>query len=66
MLTADAEMQKAIRAMQEQLLIVLIQMMGGEISISTSEVDEVPRGKVLMMTVDADKKVFHFSVASVT
>lgn len=46
---------------KEQLLLVLIQRLGGSVSLPVKEVDETG-GLVLAMSVDADARVFHFEV----
>lgn len=53
--------QQAIEAMKSQLLIVLINRLGGSVDIPVSEVDGT--GKfVLAMKMDQASRAFHFEV----
>ena len=54
------EHQQLIEAMKSQLLIVLVNRLGGVVDIPVGEVDDVPRGVNLAMSVR--NGVLHFEV----
>lgn len=59
------EHQQAIEAMKSQLLIVLINRLGGSVDIPVAEVDGT--GKfVLAMKMDQASRSFHFEVQAKT
>lgn len=51
----------AMDNMKEQLLLCLVQRLGGKVSIHVSEIDDTG-GLLLMMSVDPETKVFNFVV----
>lgn len=57
------EHQQVIEAMKSQLLIVLINRLGGDITIPVAEVDGTGKYN-LAMSVDTKKGEFHFVVQS--
>lgn len=50
----------ALSAMKDQLIIVLIERLGGNVSIPVEEIDEAPVGKILHFNVI--DRVFNFIV----
>ena len=53
--------QQAIEAMKSQLIIVLVNRLGGEINIPVSEIDGTGKYN-LAMKIDPDKSEFTFTV----
>lgn len=51
----------AIEAMKGQLLIVLVERLGGNVEIPVAEIDDTS-GKLLMMELDQEKRCFKFVV----
>lgn len=47
--------------LKDQLLLVLIERLGGDITIPVAEVDNTG-GKLLNMSLDQDKREFHFTL----
>ena len=52
----------AIDNLKEQLLLVLINRLGGDLKIPADEIDATG-GMVLQMSLDGDTRVFHFVVS---
>ena len=57
------EHQQAIEAMKDQLLIVLINRLGGTADIPVNEIDDTGRFG-LAMKLDPEARIFHFEVAT--
>lgn len=47
--------------LKDQLLLVLIERLGGDITIPVAEVDNTG-GKLLNMSIDQKKREFHFTI----
>jgi len=58
----DAEAAAMIEAMKNDLLIVLIERLGGKIDIPVKEVDEKPKGAALTVAINDAADVFSFRV----
>jgi len=58
----SVELIKALDEMKDQLILVLVERLGGEVVIPVSEIDIAPLGKILMMEFDQDKLEFTFEV----
>jgi len=58
----NVELINAIDEMKDQLILVLVERLGGEVVIPVSEIDIAPLGKILMMEFDQDKLEFTFEV----
>ena len=57
----SSQHQMAIRAMQDQLLIVFVNRLGGEVDIPVSEIDGTGEFG-LAFKIDYEKRIFHFEV----
>jgi hypothetical protein len=51
----------ALDDMKEQLLIVFLKRLGGSINIPVAEVDDTG-GDLFALSVDPEKRVFHFEI----
>jgi hypothetical protein len=52
---------QVIEAMKDQLIIALIRRLGGKLDLPVAEIDSTG-GVVLMMSVDQERRMFHFEV----
>lgn len=57
----NPEHAAALDAMKEQLLLVMLQRLGGKAEIPVSEIDNTG-GLLMMMRLDPEKRVFHFEI----
>lgn len=62
----NKEHADAIEAMKEQLLIILIERLGGKASVSVAEVDTGTIGKALEMRLNPNTRMFEFGVRRLT
>ena len=59
----DADAAAAMEAMKNQLIIVLVEMLGGEAIVPVADLDNTT-GKVMLLRYDGTDKSFHFVVES--
>lgn len=52
----------AIEAMKNDLLIIFVERLGGEVNVPVAEVDDKPKGKGLALSFDPLSKSFTFKV----
>ena len=56
-------MGEVLEEFKNQLLLILIERLGGDVFVETVEADETPRGKIMTMeVVRGDKSGFHFKI----
>ena len=54
----SAQDRAAVRRMLDQIMILLVERAGGELTIPVAEIAEIPKGKILGMEVVGDSFVF--------
>ncbi len=54
----SAQDRAAVRRMLDQIMILLVERAGGELTIPVAEIDEIPKGKILGIEVVGDSFVF--------
>jgi hypothetical protein len=61
---APPNMALALEAMHLQILLIAVEKLGGELVLTVDEVDNLPRGKRMDMTIDREGRVFTFKVTT--
>jgi hypothetical protein len=59
----NPELAQLIDDMKDQLLLILVHRLGGDITISVDEIDTLPVGKVMEMHFDIENRKFQFVVS---
>lgn len=57
-----ADGYEALQMMKDQLLVILIERLGGKVDVTVKEVDEAPIGKIMTMEIDQTTRTFTFEV----
>jgi len=58
----SVELIKALDEMKDQLILVLVERLGGKVVVPVIEIDTAPLGKILTMGFDQEKVEFTFEV----
>jgi len=58
----NIELIKALDEMKDQLILVLVERLGGKVVVPVIEIDTAPLGKILTMEFDQEKVEFTFEV----
>lgn len=64
-LSNDPEFVEVFNRMKDQLLLILVERLGGDVILPLSEIDESPVGKILTVDIvksDVQESCFQFTV----